>query len=161
MLCSFRGGCVGLRLTGIHNSSPGAISDVGDEEIVQHSSPVVSPEHVHLLVPGDDGVLAPLGSHKLLATGELLPEIDRLERRAEVERQVAVSQLHLSPQTPSISRLVSSLLEFLPGLLVRRQRGHLAFSLPARAICGFMTTPLLKLELLNLASSFDHKWSHS
>ena len=160
MLCSFRRGCVGLRLTGIHNSSPGAISDVGDEEIVQHSSPVVSPEHVHLLAPGDDGVLAPLGSHKLLATGELLPEVDRLERGAEVERQIAVSQLHLSPQTPSISRLVSSLLEFLPGLLVRRQRGHLAFP-PLFDLRFYDDTPLLKLELLNLASSFDHKWSHS
>lgn len=68
---------------------------MGHEEVVQHSPPVVSSEHVQLLVPRHDGVLAALGSDKLLATRQLLPTVYGLRGRAEVERQVFLPEQYL------------------------------------------------------------------
>ena len=76
-----------IKRTCVNHSSPGRVSNVGYQKIVEHSPSIVSTEHVNPVVPDNDGVLATAGANKLLTTGHLFPEMKWFGGR-KVERQI-------------------------------------------------------------------------
>ena len=76
-----------LSHTCVNHSSPGRVSNVGHQEVIEHSPSIVSAEHVNPIVPDHDGVLATARANKFLTARHLFPEMERLGGR-KVECQI-------------------------------------------------------------------------
>ena len=52
--------------------------DMRHQEVIEHPASIVPTKHVYPVIPGHNGVLTSLGSHKLLTTRELPPLVQGL-----------------------------------------------------------------------------------